>query len=61
MLFTSGKHIFYEQLMKEIPNFDRSPLRPEQEERCLLCACYKAHLKACRYTACTDKKSPVYG
>ena len=61
MNFTTGEDVFYERLMKQVPNFDKTPADPEEMELdCELCVHYRKKLKKCRLNKCpykdTDKQ-----
>ena len=58
MNFTDGEDVFYERLMKQVPHFDKSPMKPrDMELDCELCADYRPRLHRCKYAECPYKKT----
>ncbi len=52
MLFMVGKDREYERLMKQIPGFDRSPIRTMKERDCKHCLYYDEQLRKCSLEKC---------
>ena len=55
MFFTTGKHMYYEHLMKQVPNFDKAP-REIKDESCLVCEGYNTKTGKCRFCVCLDER-----
>ena len=55
MFFTTGKHMYYEHLMKQVPNVDKAP-RELKDESCLVCEGYNTKTGKCRFCVCLDER-----
>ena len=55
MFFTTGKHMYYEHLMQQAPNFDKAP-REIKDESCLVCEGYNTKTGKCRFCVCLDER-----
>ena len=55
MFFTTGKHMFYEHLMQQVPNFDKAP-REIKDSFCLVCEGYNPKTGKCRFCVCLDEQ-----
>ena len=51
MYFTSGNHMYYEHLMKQVPNFDKRP-REIKGADCLSCEGFNKKNGKCRFCEC---------
>ena len=61
MYFTKGKHMCYEHLMQQIPNFDKAP-REIKDASCLVCEGYNSTTGKCRFCVCLDEQQlPAFG
>ena len=55
MFFTTEKHMYYEHLMQQVPNFDKAP-REIKDESCLVCEGYNTKTGKCRFCVCLDER-----
>ena len=55
MFFTTGKHMYYEHLMQQVPNFDKAP-REIKDDACLVCEGYNTKTSKCRFCVCLDER-----
>ena len=55
MFFTTGKHMYYEHLMQQVPNFDKAP-REIKDSSCLVCEGYNPKTGKCRFCVCLDEQ-----
>ncbi len=52
LIFTEGKHRFFERLMQGKPNFDQRPIRTPKERDCKHCLYYNERKKKCTQNKC---------
>ena len=57
MFFTTGKHMFYEHLMQQVPNFGKAP-RDIKDDSCRSCQGYNPITGKCRFCVCLDEQQP---
>ena len=55
MFFTTEKHMYYEHLMQQVPNFDKAP-REIKDESCLVCEGYNTKTGKCKFCVCLDER-----
>ena len=51
----AGDFAFYDRLMREIPNFDKTP-REIKNDHCLFCDGYNSITGKCRFCVCLDEQ-----